>query len=683
MKVIQSHPENPIAYIVYDLLEDSKIDKNTDLSALFSNFSKEGRKTELKENKEYTKRSRTIYDYRFRNLQMRNFRKFPHDEKRNYPYGIDFLMEKGPASLILVGSNGTGKTSLFSAMEYTMTRFLSSANLRNIPEKEYPHYLAYSNQRFENVQVVLDTEKETIYSDTLNPELANYDFLKCFFCSERDLVEMGRQESLLEYIIGQVGYGEYLELKKVVEEIYKEYQEKEDSVDRIKDELLRKKEEEIDAVNERKVVDVVSSEELRLYQMSHEKSFSKNKNESVIKYQKNYKDAIQKIKENNLEFELSEIKEFGDGEEVDTAETLNNKKLWIEAYERMAERCIVNFKECIQSMPFESDLRDWLQKEVSNLESLKISNKDNFIDQYNDRLRRYRRCNFKKLEWLKRKAFNDVFEFLKTLPTLDAFECLKNIVLYKDQANEKVSNLNHQIAEMQKYVDKVAEKKAILNSLELFVNALQNEYNTQLRFLELLYKNFVEVILNYFSVNGEKYTLSLTNSKLDILVEYEDIDHQVVQKTPREYLNSFRFKLFNMSVKVAMAMAAMRINKIAHPIVFDDVFYSSDFENRGRVEEFIRRLFEAYKDNVKPHIDNKNLQVVFLTHDDIIMDAIREGIQSLEYTVPVQYGRLFDYREMNRPKDLESYIYAKTQPPLNPATKTEKNRYIRLYINLQ
>lgn len=679
MKVIQSHPENPIAYIVYDLLEDSKIDKNTDISALFSNFSKEGRKTELKENKEYTKRSRTIYDYRFRNLQMRNFRKFPHDEKRNYPYGIDFLMEDGPASLILVGSNGTGKTSLFSAMEYTMTRFLSSANLRNIPEKEYPHYLAYSNQRFENVQVVLDTEKETIYSDTLNPELANYDFLKCFFCSERDLVEMGRQESLLEYITGEVGYEEYLEVIGILKEIYaKCTNDLKVSKNMLTDLLLKK--EELEKVElEEEVFEIVSKEKFYLQLLNY--SLAMTKDDRVIEYKEAYLKALFTMNADRLEFNLPQIKELGN--EMEAAEKLNLIKQWVEEYEKVAGYFMLNFEESARKIPAQSYLKVWLEREIKKIQALSSSNKDNFIDIYNDRLGRYQTYNFKRIEEIKKKSVADLVEFINNPDSPDILQSWEEDQLKQTNLETKIKELKVEIAEKEQKVEKMPEIELIEPLLKIFIDDLQKEYATQLRFLDLLYRDFVEKILNHFSTNKEKYTLSLTDKKLDILVEYEDIDHQVVQKTPREYLNSFRFKLFNMSVKVAMAMAAMRINKIAHPIVFDDVFYSSDFENRGRVEEFIRRLFEAYKDNVKPHVDNKNLQVVFLTHDDIIMDAIREGIQSLEYTVPVQYGRLFDYREMNRPKDLESYIYAKTQPPLNPATKSEKNRYIRLYINLQ
>lgn len=106
-----------------------------------------------------------------------------------------------------------------------------------------------------------------------------------------------------------------------------------------------------------------------------------------------------------------------------------------------------------------------------------------------------------------------------------------------------------------------------------------------------------------------------------------------------------------------MAFSAMRLNKIIHPIVFDDVFYSSDFENRNRIEEFIARTYEAYEKFVRE--GNKNcpdLQLIFLSHDDIIVDAIRGGIHTLDGTrvkMPnVIYGRLFDYREMNRQEDI-------------------------------
>lgn len=678
MKIIESLPENKIAYIVYNLLENSKIDKDTNLVSFFSN---EGRKPELKENTEYTKRSQTISDYRFRNLLIRNFRKFPHEERSNFPYGIDFLLREEPASLILVGGNGTGKTSLFSAMEYTMTRFLSSASLRDIDVADYPHYLAYSNQHYENVQVALDTVKETIYSDSTNSELANYEFLRCFFCSERDLVEMGKQASLLDYITGQIGYEEYLEVKKVLEDLYAGYKKEFDSSKNTFKDFLGKKEELERVRREEKIMDILSKEKLRLYLMDYNARWLTQDPEGRAYMEDYIKALFQKIKASKLTYDLPEIEELT--ETMDASEKLNRKKKWVDAYEQVASVFVLDFKDCIRTLPPESYLRKWFGDEIKTIEALSVSNKDKYVDIYNDKLNHYQGYDFKQVEEIKIKLAEDLLEFFPTLPQRDIFEFLKENLSKQNEMETKVSKLSQEIVEKQQNIDKLVGIEFILPPLKAFIDALQNEFNTQIRFLELLYKNVVEKVLNHFSVHDEKYILTLNADKLEIIVEYKDIDGQTIHTTPREYLNSFRFKLFNMSVKVAMAMAAMRINKICHPIVFDDVFYSSDFENRNRVEEFIVYLFEAYKSSVKPYVGGRDLQVVFLTHDDIIMDAIREGIQSLDAAVPTRYGRLFDYREMNQPGDIKIHARRETGLSLHTATQNEVKKYVNLYIDQQ
>ncbi len=677
MKIIESTAENPIAYIVYDLLENSKIDKDT---YRHSFEGKEGVKSELNKSKGDVKKNRTIYDYRFKNLQMRNFRKFPHAEKTNFPYGIDFLLKGEPASLILVGGNGTGKTSLFSAMEYTMTRFLSSANLRDISVAEYPHYLAYSNQNFENVQVALDTVKQTLYSDTSHSDLANYDFLRCFFCSERDLVEMGKQPSLLEYVTSQVGYGEYLEMKKVLENLYVDYKKDFDLSKNTLTDFLEREEELKKARKEKKVIDILAKEKFRLYLKDYNGRWLV-KQEEGIAYRENYNQALVDMKRNKLAYDLPQVEELGDM--MDVSEKLNTKKKWVEAYEQVASEFISNFKECARALPYGSYLKEWFEEEVKKIELLAVSNKDKFVDIYNDKLNRYIGYDFKQTEQIKNEVIDNLLAFLFTEKTQDIYQFFQENLFAQNEIDAKVAKLEHETDDKRGKVDQLRSIESILTPLKGFIDALQNEFNTQLRFLELLYKGFVEKILNHFSANGEKYILSLSADKLEIIVQYEDIDHQVIQKTPREYLNSFRFKLFNMAVKVAMAMAAMRINKICHPIVFDDVFYSSDFENRSRVEGFIISLFEAYKEFVKPYVGSRDLQVVFLTHDDIIMDAIREGIQSLDHIVAARYGRLFDYREMNQPGDLKIYARRETGLSLSPSTQKEVHKYVNLYLPLE
>lgn len=117
----------------------------------------------------------------------------------------------------------------------------------------------------------------------------------------------------------------------------------------------------------------------------------------------------------------------------------------------------------------------------------------------------------------------------------------------------------------------------------------------------------------------------------DILKEYGQIFNGSLKRigvensniSPREYFNNFRFKLYLISLKVAIAFHIMKERKIAFPLIFDDVFDSSDFQNRLKTKEFIQHIFSTYE---RLDIHPKPLQLIFFTQDEVIAESIYEGI---------------------------------------------------------
>lgn len=61
------------------------------------------------------------HDYRIKSIQTSNFRGIP-DQIDGVPFGIDFCIEDVPRSTIILGTNGSGKTSIFSGMEMIYTQ---------------------------------------------------------------------------------------------------------------------------------------------------------------------------------------------------------------------------------------------------------------------------------------------------------------------------------------------------------------------------------------------------------------------------------------------------------------------------------------------------------------------------------------------------------------------------------
>lgn len=116
--------------------------------------------------------------------------------------------------------------------------------------------------------------------------------------------------------------------------------------------------------------------------------------------------------------------------------------------------------------------------------------------------------------------------------------------------------------------------------------------------------------------------------------------------TPQEYYNSFRYKLYAVSFKIALALMEMKQKGIRVPLVIDDVFNASDFENNIRLEYFVHNIYNAYETIDK----DIPLQLILLTHDEMVQTAFRKGANVIEEDCKVIRqprecicGRLFKY----------------------------------------
>lgn len=91
-------------------------------------------------------------DYRIEKLTFHHFRTYPKDGRQ--PFGLSF-MKKGnvePCSLFLVGKNGTGKSTIFDALEWIYAGKVRNAEDRGIEEQEkLSEYLTYGFGKIEGV----------------------------------------------------------------------------------------------------------------------------------------------------------------------------------------------------------------------------------------------------------------------------------------------------------------------------------------------------------------------------------------------------------------------------------------------------------------------------------------------------------------------------------------------------
>lgn len=73
-------------------------------------------------------------DLRINKIKLKSVRGFPNS---TIPFGINFLNEKGkPQSMIILGSNGSGKSSIYNSIEYNYCKKIGEAQLRTTADLE-------------------------------------------------------------------------------------------------------------------------------------------------------------------------------------------------------------------------------------------------------------------------------------------------------------------------------------------------------------------------------------------------------------------------------------------------------------------------------------------------------------------------------------------------------------------
>lgn len=115
---------------------------------------------------------------------------------------------------------------------------------------------------------------------------------------------------------------------------------------------------------------------------------------------------------------------------------------------------------------------------------------------------------------------------------------------------------------------------------------------------------------------------------------------------PRQIYNNFTFRIYCTAVKIAFACTAMRVHRINFPIVIDDIFDGSDFENRSHIRNFVDSLAANYART--PDAASYPLQIILLTQDELVAEGFHDGLRLNNPDDNVWYIRL------HRPEDCDA-----------------------------
>lgn len=583
------------------------------------------------EEKMGTRKELPSADLRIRDLTLRNFRKFPNLDM-NIRWGLDAKRENSSeaCSLFLTGNNGTGKTSLFNALEYLYTGGISTVEERGITGG-INNYMAHgygrqTNNQPGNSQVAMNCMDGNRYTgrDGLR-------FPGMNFCSDYDTHKFSQNEKVLNnYILEYMGYKEIDELTNYITTLKEEY----GSIHNHQIPNVRLNRKEL-----AKCIEVM----LNLYVQKGQNFFSSGNLEETIKVLTDFQKKLNKVT-------------FGDDEEKNMemakqVEDLHNAVL-----------LVINQNELLNSI---------FEQYITAAASLKPLPKDEFLEPL----------------FIRKFFALQTTNVLKTVEALNSgigiLHLLKRWIptdgaISVDDITRFINTFSVKLQEdvPTEYIKSIQEKcNRIMPCLLRLEDRLTAKKNELIKLFYDTSSKFVCEILSYFSERNERFEMKY-NEKDEVSFSIEVTEENGAFTTgPKEYFNTFRYKLFVVSLKVALSFAFMKEHKCLIPVVIDDIFNSSDFNNGYTIEFFVRNVYWTFDKLLGELFKNRQLQIILFTHDELVLHSFKKGYLLYQYMVMEQYkelrpyniicGRLFDYKDVLERRQFVRKVYNNFDPYIN------------------
>jgi hypothetical protein len=168
-------------------------------------------------------------DFRIKKVKLSSVRGFP---KSNKPFGIDFTNEKdSPESMVILGTNGSGKSSIYEAIEYSFCRRVGEAELRTFKECDdadiwFEKYLTNFSNSFSDCKCEIIINQEgfesfEIHNENIPKVVRQRVNPDTHFISDYDIYYMGKldyengDDKSFHYTIAKsLGLTELLEIEK-------------------------------------------------------------------------------------------------------------------------------------------------------------------------------------------------------------------------------------------------------------------------------------------------------------------------------------------------------------------------------------------------------------------------------------------------------------------------------------
>ncbi len=709
-------------------------------------------------------------DLRIKSIRLKSVKSFPDSD---IPFGINFTnATDSPQSMIILGGNGSGKSSVYDAMEFSYCQTIGEALLRAYKpdygsDEKFKDFLRHFDNstssvycKIETVSSDLDIQKDNIPSsirNKINPDT--------HFISDYDIYSKGQLDyqknsdrSFHNTIAESLGLTELLEFEKNLKAftLYRRQTESRnvsalkksnDNLQKIIDtntvaikerksrvEVLKETQKENpDEKNIKEVQEKVNSLKNNNILFNFDTSqFASNINQFLkafnvfiskevkngglnevqfltlgLELLKDHDDCpfcnssnIQKEEiRNNANSRLKEIKELSESSQelnkalnaiIDDFRNLKNQ-LDLTKGKVTAELSLIQEKvELNELNEAENKFLNYISEATSNdfiIETFRLEDNPNYLkDKY--RFVYSILTNYK--EFLDKKIgtyVSNIAAFpVKRLELIRKVELSlsekispKSVTEQIIELNKEITDLEAQIVNAKKNIDSDLKRINDLIETQVLFDAVKEDTINYLKIVHATLNKEVEkafgpvklvveeILESYFKSDKRNVGISISKQPEDIDEETGEVLSEIITasivhynnefppQAVSKYLNTFHYRLFSTMVSVSIAIASRINTRVNLPLILDDIFYASDFENRATIEQFLKEIFKAFK----VYTPDMPLQLIMFTHDQLIFESAIKALYEIDGIShnDVAFAKLFQYSESKQMDGYKNLIY--------------------------
>ena len=528
--------------------------------------------------------------------------------------------ENLPQSWFLIGENGVGKSSVYSALEYLMTKQISEGELRN---KDFVTQINRASLELITNDGAFQEEKDVRDFYRGNSMLA-------IFCSENDIFQIGRKldSQNMSYNDGNIalfaslmGYDDIVEILAVLKMFLQDIEEEER--DKHGKQLEKDRPVSQENILSQEIENLEKNKKSMLKKLISQYALTPNKG-NVTKVDKRQGPDPIKVLYQPLREALKAEKSSALKRQITSL---------ISQYERV--------KDSLNLADNTSDSQDEYKKIVLSFNELKALLSPSSAKKGQISLNNETELNVTGARNILQKIDDSILLCMSNAPivqTVKEYLAANSDLESKKKEKEDLplrENLPNNIKALKNYIALIEDK---------LYETVKLEY--------VPYQEFIIRTMEKFKLSSEKFKLFINfkNKKMELLLRNEAMEDSAKEVyLPSHFYNAFRYKLFCLLLKIACGFAYMKKRNIRIPIILDDVFYGSDFYSRTHVRQFFEILMEQIKslneENKGTEEDKNNfIQIICFTHDEIILNAIMDVMMTSENQNEVRavFGRIID-----------------------------------------